>query len=268
MELEIVRADPAGNITVFVLSPVEDRDERAAVVSALMADPALKAEQVGFVIQPLKAGDPWRLEMMGGEFCGNAARSFGLLAARQTGLSGRHILMIGISGVKTPLPVLVDTGANTAAVEMPPPIAETSIENDGRKFPLYVFEGISHVIAENMEPDEKLIPALLDRFSEIPDAWHHPDALGVMFYDTGRRFMRPLVWVRASGTTVAESSCGSGTAAFGAWALRGRHDGTERIELAQPGGVIAVEVEKSESRIRRISIGGQVSLGKPFFVRC
>ena len=145
---------------------------------------------------------------------------------------------------------------------MPPPIAEASIENNGRKFPLYVFEGISHVIAENMEPDEKLIPALLARFSEIPAA------LGVMFYDAERRFMRPLVWVRASGTTVAESSCGSGTAAFGAWALRDRHDGTEKIELAQPGGVIAVEVEKSESRIRRLSIGGQVSLGKPFFVRC
>ena len=73
MELEIVRADPAGNITVFVLSPVEDRDERAAAVSALMADPALKAEQVGFVLQPLNVADPWRLEMMGGEFCGNAA---------------------------------------------------------------------------------------------------------------------------------------------------------------------------------------------------
>ena len=46
MELNILRADPAGNITVFVLDPVE-KAQRAAIAEKIMAIPALKAEQVG-----------------------------------------------------------------------------------------------------------------------------------------------------------------------------------------------------------------------------
>ena len=41
MELNILRADPAGNITVFVLDPVE-KAQRAAIAEKIMAIPALK----------------------------------------------------------------------------------------------------------------------------------------------------------------------------------------------------------------------------------
>ena len=44
MELNILRADPAGNITVFVLDPVE-KAQRAAIAEKIMAIPELKAEQ-------------------------------------------------------------------------------------------------------------------------------------------------------------------------------------------------------------------------------
>ena len=47
MKLNILRADPAGNITVFVLDPVE-RAQRAAIAARIMAIPSLKAEQVAF----------------------------------------------------------------------------------------------------------------------------------------------------------------------------------------------------------------------------
>ncbi len=94
MEVKIIRVDPAGNITVFVMSPLPDSDSGAALVNALLNDPALGAQQVGFVTPPEKEGALWKLNMMGGEFCGNAARSFGLLVARETGLFGRVSLMI------------------------------------------------------------------------------------------------------------------------------------------------------------------------------
>ena len=51
MELNILRADPAGNITVFVLDPVE-KAQRAAIAEKIMAIPALKAEQVGYACPP------------------------------------------------------------------------------------------------------------------------------------------------------------------------------------------------------------------------
>ena len=265
MELEIVRADPAGNITIFMLSPVTGPEARAAAVKALLADPALQAEQVGFVLPPSGAGGLWRLEMMGGEFCGNAARSFGLLIARETGLAGVHTLMIEISGMARPLPVRVDTAAGTAEVALPGPRAEITLAYQGRCFPAYVFEGITHVIAEDTEADAKLLPPLLDAINKcrLMDAGHRPEALGVMFYDTRSRFMRPLVWVRASGTTFFESSCGSGSAALGAWRLRLLRDGREQFDLAQPGGVIRVSIEKQDGAVRHISIGGKVVLDEP-----
>ncbi|MDR1575264.1 MAG: hypothetical protein LBS37_04590 [Treponema sp.] len=285
MEVEIVRADPAGNITVLVLSPVSDRRERAALAAALLADPDLRAEQAGFVTPP-EDGGLWHLEMAGGEFCGNAARAFGLFVAGQSGVTGRGTVMITISGAPRPLPVFVDTAAGTAGLAMSGPLAETSAVCGGFSFPVYVFDGISHAIAENIQPDERLLHSLRESLDHPPaglpadagrpadagcpadagrlaDAGRPADALGVMFYDSGRRFMRPLVWVRATGTTVFESSCGSGSAALGVWLARNVRDGGETRSLAQPGGTIETRVLKRGGRVQRISIGGKVGLGGP-----
>ena len=80
-ELRVVRADPAGNITLFVLTPVE-KAECAAVAAKLLAIEALKAEQVGFIFPN------GHMEMEAGEFCGNASRAYGYLLAKQQGLKG------------------------------------------------------------------------------------------------------------------------------------------------------------------------------------
>ena len=72
MKLNILRADPAGNTTVFVLDPIE-KAQRAAIAEQIMAIPFLKAEQVGYACPP-EDGVDGRMEMMGGEFCGNALR--------------------------------------------------------------------------------------------------------------------------------------------------------------------------------------------------
>ena len=79
--------------------------------------------------------------------------------------------------------------------------------------------------------------------------------------------MRPLVWVRATGTTVFESSCGSGSAALGVWLARNVRDGGETTALAQPGGTIETRVLKREGAVQRISIGGKVGLTDPILWR-
>ena len=86
MKPEIVCANPAGNITIFVLNPPRGKAERVQTAETLMVDPDLKAEQVGFVYPPATPSGLWRLEMAGGEFCGNASRSFWLLDALKSGL--------------------------------------------------------------------------------------------------------------------------------------------------------------------------------------
>ena len=257
--MDIVRADPAGNITIFVLNPPAGKIEREAAARALLADPGLKAEQVGFVLPPAESGGLWRLEMAGGEFCGNASRSFGLLVAAKMGLFGRHNLMIETSGMTRPLPVHIDTETGIAEIEMPGPMAQTEMALEGRRYPVYEFEGITHVIAENVHPDESAARAIItaldnDRFA----------AAGVMFYDSRKCFMRPVVWTRELDALVWESSCGSGSAALGIWAARDTKDAELEIDLEQPGGVIRVYVIKRAGTIMRLSIGGKVTLGETF----
>ena len=55
MKLKVLRANPAGNITLFVLDPVPPGD-RAGIASRLMALPGSDVEQVGFLCPPLGDG--------------------------------------------------------------------------------------------------------------------------------------------------------------------------------------------------------------------
>ena len=84
MKLNVLRADPAGNITLFVLDPIE-RERRAALAAELMRRlPDMKIDQVGFAC-PADADTDGRMEMMGGEFCGNATRAFASTRLRCAG---------------------------------------------------------------------------------------------------------------------------------------------------------------------------------------
>jgi diaminopimelate epimerase len=260
MNYEIVLADPAKNITLFVLTPVENRGE---IAKRLLADPAFHAEQVGFVIPPKTPQGLWRLEMMGGEFCGNAARSFGLLVARTLGLSGNPQIPIEISGIREPLLVNVHIEEGTAAVNIPKPIAQDRLEFRSRVLLVYHFQGISHVIAPGFLPEKKLffeIKALLET------KMASPEALGVMFYDQDQALMTPAVYVYGTDSLVFESSCGSGSAAFGVWQNETLQDGESRCQVTQPGGIIEVRVCKRQGNISALSIGGIVFLGEPIVV--
>jgi diaminopimelate epimerase len=259
MKYEIVLADPAKNITVFVLNPVRDR---IAAARELLAEKSLEAEQVGFVIPPDREGGIWRLEMMGGEFCGNAARSFGLFAAREQGLSGDQTVFIGMSGAKEKLPVRVNVEEGRAAVEVPGPLATETLDFEGRPLPVYVFDGITHVIAADISPDEQTFARIRAGIEfragiEAP-AGKSLTALGVLFYDTAAAFMRPAVYVYGTDSLVFESSCGSGSAALALWKTQSAGDGEAVCTVKQPGGIIEVQVHTGG--IRGISIGGKVGL--------
>ena len=268
--MKILTANPAGNITVFVLDPVESREERSAIAREILADSRAGAgtletslrnpppEQVGFVI-PGSDSALWRLEMAGGEFCGNAARCFGLYVAGATGIKGKAVVLVSVSGAAAPVQVQVDTENGFAAAEMPKPRHIDVLNFSGHSLPVLVFEGITHVIAPDLKPEKGLffnIKAELEKKHSSP-------AAGVMFYDTAARFMRPAVYVSSPESFVFESSCGSGSAALAVWFSRGMRDGTANYLINQPGGVIETEITKAEGKIIRITIGGKVELGAP-----
>ena len=253
MKLRVVRADPAGNITLFVLDDVA-RGERAAAAAKLMAIPALAAEQVGFVCPPKEGGDG-RFEMMGGEFCGNAVRAFGMLMARERGMSGRARVMVETSGCGGAVAVDVDAAAGTARAGMPLPRFVRAVEGAGVQGTLVHLGGIAHLVVD-ATPDAALFgaaEALLAREGERLDAY------GVIFLRDGR--LTPLVKVVATDTLVWEGSCGSGTlaAAFAESALM--RDGLFARDYVQPAGTIRAEVEKRGGAAASAHIGGAVTIG-------
>lgn len=86
MQIRTIKADPSGNITLFLLDPVAPEIRKALNQKLLSLDPSV--EQIGCL--SLKESQP-QVEMMGGEFCGNATRSAGayglLLSGEKKGLS-------------------------------------------------------------------------------------------------------------------------------------------------------------------------------------
>ena len=255
MKLRVVRADPAGNITLFVLSGVS-RAERAAAAAKRMAIPALAAQQVGFVCPPREGGDG-RFEMMGGEFCGNAVRAFGMLTARERGISGHARVMVETSGCDGAVAVDVDTAAGTARAEMPLPRFARAVEGADVRGTLVHLGGIAHLVVERA-PDAALFgaaEALLGREGELDGL----DAYGVIFLHGGR--LTPLVKVVATDTLIWEGSCGSGALAAAIAESAGVRDGVFARDYVQPAGTIRAEVEKKGGAAASAHIGGAVAIG-------
>lgn len=249
MPLRICPADPAGNYTLFVLDGV-DPPRRAALAAALMRqDPAV--EQVAFAA-PVRAGGDGRIEMMGGEFCGNACRAYGLLLAQQRGGAAARLL-VEISGAPSPVQVDADPAAHSASAAMPLPRALSRREQDGISGILAQFDGISHLVV--CSPFD---PVLLRRGQALLEATG-ADAWGVLFLDG--QLMTPVVTVRSTGTTVLEGSCGSGSIAAACALSLGKADGWHRFALRQPRGTIEAAVRLEGGRPVEGSIGGTVSVG-------
>lgn len=255
MKLRLVMADPAGNRTALVRTPVAP-SLRGEVARRIMALGELRAEQVGYCCPP--SGDALgRLEMMGGEFCGNAARSFALLLAAQRGL-GKSIIPIEVSGCSGILWLEADPESGTAACPMPLPFAIQELEVPGLGTTQAVrMEGITHVILQGAEAGEEVFRAVRQSASKSWD-WQ---ALGGMFLPGGDA-LTPVVAVRGTATTVFESSCASGSAAVAAWLSQGEPDGEREYRFVQPGGELAVRVRKEQGSLTGLTVSGRVRLEK------
>lgn len=247
--IDYIVADPEGNITILVLTPVEQRDYQTVATQLLQKH--AEAEQVGYVLPSDGsgglAGSLPKMNMCGMEFCGNASRAFAFYQAscQQPALEE---LDVEVSGCDHPLHAWIrmeperEAGIfrGTVRVEMPLPEEiediRLSITRDlSRTFGLdrdekdcsYLtgrlvhLDGISHLVVTGIRRD-RLLAA--DRES-VECLFHHIrdnvyqltsrdlPAFGTMFVDPGTRDMTPIVYVRDVDTTYFEGSCASGTAA-------------------------------------------------------
>ena len=254
--IRYVTMNPTGNLTCLVLDPVPEK-ERSAVTAALMN----RCEQVGYIYMPTQDRKLAHLQMMGGEFCGNATMAAAAWLCREGHLQpgDKRMLTLEVSGANEPVPCQIRAlGADTweGTVRMPKVLSVSDAEPEAERIAEVRLEGITHLIREGTPLSKSSAENLLLRIAEESDA----PAVGLLQWDPVREWMDPLVFVRKSGTLVWESGCGSGSTAIGAWLGMKKEEGRTEICVNQPGGCIRVQAEIRNGRAELITITGKVTL--------
>lgn len=260
MTIDYIKFSPTGNITVLVRSPVP-RARQASLAARLLRADCVGGEQAGYLEPPTDPRAAARLQMMGGEFCGNATMSLAALLAREAG-SQRADYLLEVSGSDGLVPCRIErTGDGwLGAVRMPlPDRIRTFDPPDGllpAGVPLVEFPGIAHLIlSADAGLDEAALREALPRWLKTIGA----DALGALAWDDAASTLDPLVYVPSAGTLVREHGCGSGSAAIGCWLAR-QAGHSVRVAVSQPGGVIRVQADTDGRAITCVTITGKVAL--------
>lgn len=255
-----MRAAPTGNTTILVLSPIP-AGERAETAARLMKLDGGWAEQVGFVS---KDGENDRLDMMGGEFCGNASMSLAAFLASERGLLTAQVPLV-VSGAPDRVNCsVVKNGEDWfCSVDMPLPESLELEEFDfgGKAFRLWTarFPGIFHIIVPEGVFSREDAERAVRKWAADTGA----DALGILLFSREKLEMAPLVFVRATDSAVWERGCASGTSAIGAYLAI--YEGGAVADISQPGGIIEVEAAAASGRITVLRVSGKVRLlGKDY----
>ena len=250
------RANPCGNITGFVVAPVYP-GYRKAYTKCIIEQIDKDVEQVGF-ISPAYEGAPLRMDMMGGEFCANATRAYGLYSAGFYDTDGLVDIEVYVSGHEGTTDVIADVKNQKAYVEMDAPLAKKTVKVKGGDYKLIQLPGISHLIVEGQE-DEKFVQEAL----EVLKKDYKDEAYGVIFFDKEKLEIVPFVYVEGSDTLFRESSCGSGTVATVNY-LEDDIDGLDedyKISIKNPAGELEVFVYEFEDG-KKLCVGGEVELSE------
>ena len=251
-----VTLDPTGNTTCLVLDPVEEKD-RGRVTDLLMR----RCEQVGYLQPPVMKSDAKaRLQMMGGEFCGNAAMATAAYLVKREGAAGKTVVPLEVSGANGVISCAAWRMSERweGTVKMPPILDLTPLSLGGLDAVLVRMEGIAHLILSDVRLDRTTAEELLkDKAWELPDA-----SVGLLLWNSRANYMKPLVFVKKSDTLVWETGCGSGSTAIGAWLASREGSGIVRTDIQQPGGIIRAEAAAENGTVQYVRITGKIRIGK------
>lgn len=250
------RANPCGNITGFVVAPVYP-GYRKAYTDCIMEQIDQDVEQVGF-ISPAYEGAPLRMDMMGGEFCANATRAYGLYSASFYDTDGLVDIEVYVSGHEGTTDVIADVKNQKAYVALDAPIGRENLTIDGKDCTLIKLPGISHLVVESEEDKDFVNKAL-----EVLKKDHKDEAYGVLFFNKEKLEMIPYVYVEGSETLFREGSCGSGTIAVVNYLEDdiAKLDEDYKISIKNPAGELEVFVYEFEDG-KKFCVGGKVELSE------
>lgn len=242
--------NPTGNRTVLCELPSLPEKPEALARRLLKREPL--AEQVGFLL-PGDGRADIRLEMAGGEFCGNASMCAAVAFAQQKGVPTGEVCRVkvrcsGADGVLQTTAERNPDGSWRGTVRMPGAINlfERALPLDGGTvtLPVVRMEGITHIFSEcDLTKRERPFDAeaVIEDWCGLLGA----ECLGIHFYDAAANRLLPLVYVRGVRSLYYESSCASGTAALGFWLSQKSGKRVTR-SVSEPGGVLTVTADPAD----------------------
>lgn len=243
MKLNYAYVDPGGNPTILVLDKIP-REKQPAISEKIIKTSKLPCEQVGFLETPKNKRAALRLQMMGGEFCGNALRATAAILSVE---SKENKLILESSGtsklIKTS--VMKDDESIWAETEVPlsnPKVTKLDYLNMIR----IDLEGVTHFLLPKKYFSKR------EEILETLKSWNiTADAYGLIFYEQkeDKSFsIVPIVRVRRTDTLIYETSCASGSVAL---AIAMNDD----LTVEQPSGSLLEVVILGETAL----IGGLIA---------
>ena len=196
--------------------------------------------------------------MMGGEFCANATRAYGLYSAGFYDTDGLVDIEVYVSGHQGTTDVIADVKNQKAYVALDAPIGRENLTIAGKYCTLIKLHGISHLVVEAEEDRD-----FVDKALEVLKKDYKDDAYGVLFFNKEKLEMIPYVYVEGSETLFREGSCGSGTVAVVNYLESDidKLDEDYKIAIKNPAGELEVFVYEFEDG-KKFCVGGKVELSE------
>lgn len=238
MRTEYYIIDSSKNITALVVTPTNRFNYKDICLNIMKIHS--EVEQVGFVDF---SNDRLRLEMSGGEFCGNATLSAVALFSKLSQKTGDF--SINVSGSNSVIKAASEITGNdyfcNCFIPFPKRRDDLCVFEKGKEFilPVMELEGITHIIAPldfNKQKAETLIKDYAAR--------NKLSAVGFLFYGEENSSLIPLVYVIDIDTMFYENSCASGSCAICAYEFLKSNKNVSLL-LSQPGGTISVAADKN-----------------------
>lgn len=264
MELQFVKVSPNENMTLLIESPVP-RSQHLAVAKALIAYGSVYAEQAGYIEEPENKDACARLQMMAGEFCGNATLSLGayLFSKEHPETGAEKNFLLEVSGadnlINCHMKKEADGYLGQLSMPLPTKITPEAYVLDGVSYELETvyLPGITHIIVPKALWGEKA----REKAEHAAKAWESQisdEAFGILLLDEGELTLEPLVAVK-NASLVWERGCGSGTTALGA-ALATKKQDSLSLGLKQPGGVMTIDADWKDGGLLSLTLRVHVKI--------
>ncbi|MFD0588729.1 diaminopimelate epimerase [Paenibacillus sp. GCM10027627] len=263
-EVDFVKCSPANNMTILVKS-VHPAEQHSLIAAQMMDYGHLYAEQVGFIEKPSTSGHAAKLQMAGGEFCGNACLALAACLASEKELEpGQSLeLLLDVSGADEPVPCFVEKLERAylceAGMPMPKSIQKAIIPFEDMLLETGIvrYSGCFHLVIDCERYG--LERAAAERLAKLLGVASGHDLVGIMLYRPSSSELAPLIYVPALHSLIWEQGCGSGTASLGCY-LAWRERRSLNLHVHQPGGTIHLNVGWDGMDVTDVSIKTAVAI--------